>query len=90
MEQNWDQEGNSVIDEFAAERQGNLLDLAINRRNAQAVRYMLGHGLIGADALADHIEKSADRNRVEITALMLEYGHNIKNDRDPFDEDPFK
>ena len=80
----------SIIDDFARERQGNLLDLAINRRNAEAVRYMLKRGLIEADALADYLEKSAERNRVEITALMLEYGQKKDNKRDLFDEDPFR
>ena len=80
----------SIIDDFVRERQGNLLDLAINRRNAEAVRYMLKRGLIEADALADYLEKSAERNRVEITALMLEYGQKKDNKRDLFDEDPFR
>ncbi|MBQ9074331.1 MAG: leucine-rich repeat domain-containing protein [Mogibacterium sp.] len=82
--------GRMIIDDFARERQGNLLDLAINRRNAEAVRYMLKRGLIEADALADYLEKSAERNRVEITALMLEYGQKKDNRRDLFDEDPFR
>ncbi len=82
--------GRRIIDDFARDRQGNLLDLAINRRNAEAVRYMLKRGLIAADALADYLEKSAERNRVEITALMLEYGHKTDNTRDLFDEDPFR
>ncbi len=79
-----------LIDDFARDRQGNLLDLAINRRNAEAVRYMLKRGLIAADALADYLEKSAERNRVEITALMLEYGHKNDNKGNLFDEDPFR
>ena len=82
--------GRMIIDDFARERQGNLLDLAINRRNAEAVRYMLKRGLIEADALADYLEKSAERNRVEITALMLEYGQKKYNRRDLFDEEPFR
>ena len=82
--------GRMIIDDCARERQGNLLDLAINRRNAEAVRYMLKRGLIEADALADYLEKSAERNRVEITALMLEYGQKKDNRRDLFDEDPFR
>ena len=82
--------GRSIIDAFVRNRQGNLLDLAINRRNAEAVRYMLKRGLIEADALADYLEKSAERNRVEITALMLEYGQKKDNKRDLFDEDPFR
>ncbi|MBR7088168.1 MAG: leucine-rich repeat domain-containing protein [Mogibacterium sp.] len=80
--------GSVIIDEFASDRQGNLLDLAINRRSAEAVRYMLNHDLIAPDALAGYLEKSAERNRVEITALMLEYGQNISKD-DLFNEDPF-
>ena len=80
----------TVIDEFVGDRQGNLLDLAINRRSAEAVRYMLRRGLIETDALAVYLEKAADRNRVEITALMLEYGHNNDNREDLFDEDPFR
>ena len=80
----------TVIDEFVGDRQGNLLDLAINRRSAEAVRYMLRRGLIETDALAGYLEKAADRNRVEITALMLEYGHNNDNREDLFDEDPFR
>ena len=80
----------AVTTRLSRDRQGNLLDLAINRRNAEAVRYMLKRGLIAADALADYLEKSAERNRVEITALMLEYGHKTDNTRDLFDEDPFR
>ena len=83
-------EGSRIIDDFASGRQTNLLDLAINRRNAEAVRYMLERGLVEPDALADYLEKSAERNRVEITALMLEYGRKYDTNGDPFDEDPFK
>ena len=83
-------EGSRIIDDFAAGRQSNLLDLAINRRNAEAVRYMLKRGLAGPDILAEYLEKSASRNRVEITALMLEYGRNYDTSGDPFDEDPFR
>ena len=85
-----DQHDSAVIDEFVRDRQGNLLDLAINRRSAEAVRYMLRRGLIESDALAGYLERSAERNRVEITALMLEYGHNNDNREDLFDEDPFR
>jgi hypothetical protein len=84
------EEKSSIIDGFVRDRQGNLLDLAINRRSAEAVRYMLRRGLIETDALDGYLEKSAERNRVEITALMLEYGHNNDNREDLFDEDPFR
>ena len=94
MEQHSDADGDDsdsrLIDDFVSGRQSNLLDLAINRRSAEAVRYMLRRGLIESDALADYLEKSAARNRVEITALMLEYGHKNDNKRDLFNEDPFR
>ena len=89
MEQHAESCGDEHIDEYARERQGNLLDLAINRRNAEAVRYMLRRGLITEGALREYLKRSAVRNRVEITALLLEYGRNITTG-DPLEEDPFK
>lgn len=89
MERNAENGGCIEIDEYATERQGNLLDLAINRRNAEAVRYMLRRGLVTEDALREYLRRSAVRNRVEITALLLEYGRNVDTG-DPFEEDPFK
>ena len=77
-----------IIDDFVMKRQGNLLDLAINRRNAEAVRYMLTRRLIEPDALAEYLGKSAARSRVEITALLLEYGQTLKKEN-LFEEDPF-
>lgn len=79
-----------LIDEFAGQRQRNLLDLAVNRRSAEAVRYMLGRGLVSEDALREYLPKSAARNRVEITALLLEHSRQSMARRDPFgpDADP--
>ncbi|MBQ3292390.1 MAG: leucine-rich repeat domain-containing protein [Mogibacterium sp.] len=89
MERNSVDGGSSDIDEYAWERQGNLLDLAINRRNAEAVRYMLRRGLVTEAALREYLRRSAVRDRVEITALLLEYGRSVTTE-DPFEEDPFK
>lgn len=90
MERHSEEGGNEIVDQFVRDRQANLLDLAINRRNAEAVRYMLRRDLISEITLKEYMNRSAVRNRVEITALLLDHSHNKEIKRDPFDEDPFK
>lgn len=79
MEKNADAAGDQIIDGFAVERQKNLLDLAVNRRSAEAVRYMLSHDLLTESAVREYISKSAERSRIEITALLLEYSNRRRN-----------
>lgn len=89
-----------LIDTFVASRQRAMLDLAINRRSINAIKYMLEHNLVKRDALKDYLIKSADMNRVEITALLLEFGEQMRSDSnanglddtpldDVLNEDPF-
>lgn len=89
MEKNADGEGNDVIDSFVSERQKNLLDLAVNRRSAEAVRYMLSRGLVAEDAVREYIARSAERNRIEITALLLDHSRQSGKGADMLSEDPF-
>lgn len=87
MEEHQPEEGSSVIDGYTEGRSKSLLDLAINRRSSDAVRYMLARGLIKPEALREYLTKSADTGRVEITALLLEYtrdDHAGSPDPDPF------
>lgn len=87
MEEHDPDEGNHLIDEYFAGRSKSLLDLAVNRRSTEAVRYMLGRKLISSDALNDYLEKSVRTGRVEITALMLDHlkdFHKGSPDPDPF------
>jgi len=67
-----DAEGAELIDGYVRERQRSFLDLAINRRSHETVRYMLKHGLADEEALREYIEKSVNSGRTEITALLLD------------------
>lgn len=82
------QEGLEIIDSYVSERQRSFLDLAINRRSAEAVRYMIDHRLVSTEALREYLQKSSASGRTEITALLLE---SIKDNGagSPFSEDPF-
>lgn len=86
-------EGSEAIDLYAADKQKSLLDLAVNRKNTEAVRYMIGHGLLTEDAVREYIQKSASHNRVEITALLLDSLAGLKGDSGAvttgMDADPF-
>ena len=87
MEDHQPDDGNTLIDEFFDGRSKSLLDLAINRRSTEAVRYMIGRDLITFDSMADYLEKSVKTGRVEITALMLDHlkeFHKGSPDPDPF------
>ena len=83
-----DADGNEIIDSFAADRQKSLLDLAINRRSTEAVRYMLSRGLVDEEGLREYLGRSASTGRVEITALLLDSLKDVKR-ADPLSEDPF-
>lgn len=61
-----------VIEKYVRERQKSFLDLAINRKSTDAVRYMVMCGLINEEALREYLNKSAASGRVEITALILD------------------
>ena len=87
MEEHDPDEGNALIDEYFTGRSKSLLDLAVNRRSTEAVRYMLGRKLISSDALNEYLEKSVRTGRVEITALMLDHlkdDHKGSPNPDPF------
>lgn len=88
MEEHVPEDGTDVIDKYVDGRNKSFLDLAINRRSTESVRYMLGRGLITADALSEYLVKSANTGRVEITALLLEYGKD--NNTGGLSKDPFK
>jgi hypothetical protein len=89
MEKNADGDGNELIDSFVSERQKNLLDLAVNRRSAEAVRYMLARGLVTDDAVREYTARSAERNRIEITALLLDHSRQLGGGSEILAEDPF-
>ncbi len=77
-----------IIEQYVRERQKSFLDLAINRRSTDAVRYMVTHGLIGEEALREYLNRSAASGRVEITALILD---SLKDSREKhgLNDDPF-
>ncbi len=80
--------GNAIIENYVKERQKLFLDLAINRKSTEAVRYMLSSGLVDEEALREYLEKSVSSGRTEITALLLD----SLRDSDTgsgLDEDPF-
>ena len=87
MEEHAPGDGNDLIDEFFDGRRKSLLDLAINRRSTEAVRYMLGRGLISYEALSEYLGKAVRTGRVEITALMLDSFRD--NQSGSIDPDPF-
>ena len=65
-------EGAEIIESYVRERQKSFLDLAVNRKSTEAVRYMLSYGLVDESALRVYLDKSAAAGRVEITALLLD------------------
>ena len=76
------------MERYVRDRQKSFLDLAINRKSTDAVRYMVMRGLIDEEALREYLNKSAVTGRVEITALLLD---SLKGS-DPFgglSDDPF-
>ncbi len=87
MEEHDPDDGSPVIDQFFEGRSKSLLDLAINRRSTEAVRYMLDRRLVTAEALNEYLGKSARTGRVEITALLLDHFRDSVTgvpDPDPF------
>lgn len=87
--ENGDPEGRDIIDSYVRERQRSFLDLAINRRSAEAVRYMIDHRLADENALREYLSKSASTGRTEITALLLD-SMKDKTSGDTLSEDPFE
>lgn len=87
-EETFESEDSAIIEQYVRNRQKSFLDLAINRRSTDAVRYMLSHGLISEEALREYLSKSAATGRVEITALLLDSlkgtGANSRLGEDPF------
>ncbi len=81
-------EDRSVIERYVRERQKSFLDLAINRKSTEAVRYMLSRGLIDDGALRGYLYRSAEAGRVEITALLLD-SLNKTDAGTGLSEDPF-
>lgn len=78
------------IDTYASEKQRLLIDLAVNRRDIDAVRYMLERGIADPDTILAYLSKAAETNRVEITALLLDYNRGIAAENDPvLTGDPF-
>ena len=61
-----------IIEKYVRDRQKSFLDLAINRKSTEAVRYMVSCGLVDEEALREYLDKSAVSGRVEITALLLD------------------
>lgn len=80
--------GLDIIDSYVSERQRSFLDLAINRRSTDVVRYMIDHRIVSTEALREYLQKSSTSGRTEITALLLE---SIKDNRaeTALSEDPF-
>lgn len=81
--------GSRIIDSYVRERQRSFLDLAINRRSTEAVRYMIDHDLVSDDALKDYLSKAASTGRTEITALLLD-SMKDKTAAGALSEDPFE
>lgn len=80
--------GSDIINDYAMERQRSFLDLAVNRRSTEAVRYMIAHGLVSNEALREYLSRSASAGRTEITALLLD---SLKDNRTgALGEDPFE
>ena len=78
----------AVIEGYVFERQKSFLDLAINRRSTEAVRYMLSRGLADEEALREYLQNRLHQAGVEITALLLDSLKDTK-DRRGLSEDPF-
>ncbi len=81
-------DGEDLICSFASERQKSLLDLAVNRRSTEAVRYMLSRGLVNEEAMKEYLDRSAVSGRVEITALLLDGLRDMKR-TDPLLDEAF-
>ena len=81
-------EDEAMIECYIRERQKSFLDLAINRKSTESVRYMVSRGLADEEALREYLNKSAASGRVEITALLLDSlkdtGANGGLSEDPF------
>ena len=79
----------AIIEKYVRERQKSFLDLAINRKSTEAVRYMVSRGFIDEKALREYLDKSAVSGRVEITALLLD---SLKDTKECYglSEDPFE
>ena len=79
----------AVIEGYVCERQKSFLDLAINRRSTEAVRYMVSRRLVDEEALREYLSRSAVSGRVEITAILLD---NLKDSREKYglSDDPFE
>ena len=88
-EEKSDNEDCAVIEQYVKDRQKSFLDLAINRKSTDAVRYMVMHGLIDEEALREYLNKSAATGRVEITALILDSLRHTNEDH-ALSEDPFQ
>ena len=67
-----DTDDEKIIESYVRDRQKSFLDLAINRKSTEAVRYMVAHDLIDEEALREYLGRSAASGRVEITALLLD------------------
>ncbi len=88
-EEKSDNEDCAVIEQYVKDRQKSFLDLAINRKSTDAVRYMVMRGLIDEEALREYLNKSAATGRVEITALILDSLRHTNEDH-ALSEDPFQ
>lgn len=77
-----------AVDDYARSKQRLLIDLAVNRRDTDAVRYMLERGIADTDTVLAYLGKAAATSRVEITALLLDYSKGMENDP-VLSEDPF-
>ncbi|MBR1986744.1 MAG: leucine-rich repeat domain-containing protein [Mogibacterium sp.] len=79
----------AIIEKYVRGRQKSFLDLAINRKSTDSVRYMVSHSLIDEEALREYLNKSAVSGRVEITALLLD---SLKDSREKhgLSDDPFE
>lgn len=85
--ENGGREGSEIIDRYVQERQRSFLDLAVNRRSTEAVRYMISHNLVSDEALREYLSRSVSAGRTEISALLLD---SLKDRRvNTLDEDPF-
>lgn len=79
----------AVAEGYVRERQKSFLDLAINRRSTEAVKYMVSRGLADEAAMREYLDRSAASGRVEITAVLLDSlkdtGSNGGLSEDPFE-----
>ena len=91
MEEHAAGDTSGIIDSYVRERQRSFLDLAINRKSVDAVRYMAGRKLADEEAIREYLKRSADSGRVEISAILLESLRQLPAEsRQPWiNEDPF-